>query len=483
MTVATTESFVTYTGNGATTLFSFGFMIQTGADVVTLWNAVSGSIPLSSGQYSITGLDNPAGGSVTYPLTGPALPSDFTITIQRVLSPVQNTDISDQANFFPVVIEDALDYLTYLYQQLNFASDSPVEPPTTTRTRFWSSVDNGSASTIPRVLAHRERIFVGAAVDYSALIAGSITGTFGWLTNATGPYWMVRDGAIASVNEDSGIGVSGVARTSDGPTLTNAIGIAGFGLADKISCGAWGGYFESIKSVSGSSSVGVEVDVRNAVAINAPPNPTANGTGPHALWVACGPGSNVGTGGYGPTPLADSGAAMVILPNTTGNNAFRFTKGIVFKSDALSGVNGTDGETAGAGAIELIRGHAIRWYSSDGAIKALLRSQMNTTDVDQSIIWQGTAVIFARNAGTEPTLSVTGVVSAVNYLQLTNSAATTPPIIQATGSDTDIDLRFLTKGAGVLRFGTNIAKAAEAFASYITIKDSGGTLRKVMVCA
>jgi len=45
------------------------------------------------------------------------------------------------------------------------------------------------------------------------------------------------------------------------------------------------------------------------------------------------------------------------------------------------------------------------------------------------------------------------------------------------------DLRFLCDGAGVLNFGTNTAKGAEAFASYITIKDSGGTLRKLMVCA
>jgi len=129
MTVITQESFVTYTGNGATTLFPFGFMIQTGADVVTLWSEATGPVQLSPSAYSITGLDNPSGGSVTYPLTGPAISSSYTITIQRILPVVQSTDISNQANFYPVVIEDALDYLTYLYQQLAFLSDRAVLVP------------------------------------------------------------------------------------------------------------------------------------------------------------------------------------------------------------------------------------------------------------------------------------------------------------------------------------------------------------------
>ena len=36
---------------------------------------------------------------------------------------------------------------------------------------------------------------------------------------------------------------------------------------------------------------------------------------------------------------------------------------------------------------------------------------------------------------------------------------------------------------GVLKFGTYAVKAAEAFAGYVTITDSGGTPRKLMVCA
>lgn len=126
MTVVTTESFVTYTGNGSTTVFPFNFLIQTGAIVVTLWSQSTGSVELASGSYSVTGLDSLAGGHIVYPLVGSPITNQYTLTIQRILAPVQSTDISNQANFYPVVIEDALDYLTYLYQDLKFISDRTV---------------------------------------------------------------------------------------------------------------------------------------------------------------------------------------------------------------------------------------------------------------------------------------------------------------------------------------------------------------------
>ena len=47
----------------------------------------------------------------------------------------------------------------------------------------------------------------------------------------------------------------------------------------------------------------------------------------------------------------------------------------------------------------------------------------------------------------------------------------------------NINLKGGALGSGVVRFGTHSAKGAEAFSGFITIKDAGGTSRKVMVCA
>ena len=46
---------------------------------------------------------------------------------------------------------------------------------------------------------------------------------------------------------------------------------------------------------------------------------------------------------------------------------------------------------------------------------------------------------------------------------------------------TDKDLKFVPNGTGKVRFGTHTALGAETVTGYITIKDSGGTERKIAV--
>jgi hypothetical protein len=69
--------------------------------------------------------------------------------------------------------------------------------------------------------------------------------------------------------------------------------------------------------------------------------------------------------------------------------------------------------------------------------------------------------------------------SAVNYLQVTGSASTTPTL-SAQGSGADLDILLTPKGTGNVRFGTYTAGVI-AQAGYITIKDAGGTTRRLLV--
>jgi len=78
---------------------------------------------------------------------------------------------------------------------------------------------------------------------------------------------------------------------------------------------------------------------------------------------------------------------------------------------------------------------------------------------------------------------ITSTASAVNKLSVTGSATGNAPVMSASGSDADVDIQFTPKGSGLVKFGTHTAKGAEAFTGYITIKDAGGTTRKVMVCS
>jgi hypothetical protein len=77
-------------------------------------------------------------------------------------------------------------------------------------------------------------------------------------------------------------------------------------------------------------------------------------------------------------------------------------------------------------------------------------------------------------------LRATPVASAVNYLNVSGAVTTASPSLSAAGSDTNIDLALTPKGTGVLSFGTHTAGIV-AQAGYITIKDAGGTTRRLLV--
>jgi hypothetical protein len=72
------------------------------------------------------------------------------------------------------------------------------------------------------------------------------------------------------------------------------------------------------------------------------------------------------------------------------------------------------------------------------------------------------------------------VTTAVNNLAVTGSLAGSSPSLFSQGTDADIDLTLTPKGAGNVRFGTYTAGVLTP-TGYITIKDSGGTTRRLLV--
>lgn len=68
-----------------------------------------------------------------------------------------------------------------------------------------------------------------------------------------------------------------------------------------------------------------------------------------------------------------------------------------------------------------------------------------------------------------------------NGVQIDGALTTGVPSVQACGSDTNVDLLLAGQGTGLVRVGTHSAIASETISGYITIKDSGGTSRKIAV--
>jgi hypothetical protein len=97
-----------------------------------------------------------------------------------------------------------------------------------------------------------------------------------------------------------------------------------------------------------------------------------------------------------------------------------------------------------------------------------------------SILFNTSATIGSSSGANQFLVSHTA--SAVNYVQVTGATTASKVVaISAQGSDTDVTLSLSPKGAGTIRFGTYTASALLAVAGYITITDSGGTTRRLLV--
>lgn len=125
MTVSTTSSAATFLGNGSTQIFTYPFIMGSASNAVIYYvNAQGLQVLLSPSQYSIT-LNAPApgaiwgiGGSVTYLYNGQPIANGTQLIVDRLLPLTQTTSISNQGNFYPEVIEEALDILCFEIQQV-----------------------------------------------------------------------------------------------------------------------------------------------------------------------------------------------------------------------------------------------------------------------------------------------------------------------------------------------------------------------------
>ena len=125
---------------------------------------------------------------------------------------------------------------------------------------------------------------------------------------------------------------------------------------------------------------------------------------------------------------------------------------------------------------------AVNYVQVTGAAtgnSVVLSSQGSDTNIGMIYNFKGTSShSFNGNNGTH--FQVTSVASGANFLRATGSAAGAAPVLSTQGSDTNIDLALTPKGTGVVQFGTYTATILTP-TGYITIKDAGGTIRRVLI--
>lgn len=397
--------------------------------------------------------------------------------------------------------------------------------PVTKSSSFWPDV----STDIP-MQRMAGRLFVYDGVTFTGNRDSSQQG---FLPDSTyGAAWAPRDSAIFGATKRGLMAITGFASNENMDMTvgqpTETIGISGFAIGKQAGRSVWGLYSD-VQFEAGTNGYGCEFAVKNKSGVDQTAHPYFQIGGAVGIWFPAG-----GDPTYGGAPTSPNNWVMGV-----GKGASTWNKGIVFFKDSLTG---SDGTTGTATAIEMAKGHSIVWRNTGGTALTirsdstagsndiyLLSTNSNfriaglsetpiadfthnasavnyvkfnnaTTGNLVTISAQGTdpsvgiqlrtlgtqSVRFqSQGSGTTDEFRVGGVNSLpVNYLHAygSNSLAGLA-YLEAKGTDTDIDIRLATKGAGLVSFGTWTSNADAPITGYILVKDKSGTQRKLATIA
>jgi hypothetical protein len=152
MTVSSTTTKNSYSGNGSLTVFAYGFKIFDEEDIeVILRNDTTGTetVQTITTNYSVSNVGNANGGNVTF-VTAPA--SGITVVLRRASPLTQTTDYTPNDPFPAESHEDALDKLTFISQQIQEEVDRSIK---LSRTNTMTSTEFtvGAADRANKILA------------------------------------------------------------------------------------------------------------------------------------------------------------------------------------------------------------------------------------------------------------------------------------------------------------------------------------------
>ena len=201
MTITTTTSKVTYTGNNVTVIFAYTFKIFSTAEIKVY---VDNVLKTLTTHYTISGAGSASGGNVTF-TAGNTPGTGAKVVLLRNIAKTQVTDYVENDSFPAETHESALDKLTMLVQDVNNTISGDIF-------RFSESVDDAGTVTITKNATQRANKLL--AFDGSGdLEATQEIGTFqgNWATSTA---YVVRD--IIKDTSNNNIYICITAHTSSG---------------------------------------------------------------------------------------------------------------------------------------------------------------------------------------------------------------------------------------------------------------------------
>jgi len=127
MTVSSTNTKNSYSGNGSTTVFAYTFKIFDDDDITVILrtDATGGeTVQTKTTDYTVSGVGNAGGGNITF---GTAPASGITVVLLRETAQTQATDYTPNDPFPAASHEDALDKLTLIIQDQQEELDRAIK--------------------------------------------------------------------------------------------------------------------------------------------------------------------------------------------------------------------------------------------------------------------------------------------------------------------------------------------------------------------
>lgn len=360
--------------------------------------------------------------------------------------------LSSVDNVFSIAVKDIASNAKITALPLNLIFNQPKS------TNFW--IDVHPSAKIHRI---NDRIFMGAAADND----GKITST----SNSTNKDWLELTRGSTTNNAQfvvlSQIGqgaIIGGSRTSDSGLAGSmgSIGVQAWGINDNTVNiqTTYGAYIEARRLAGAGPTHGFEVDVVNfGTVVSLQPYNMFQAGLTAGAWIA--------SGGEYTTNRASAAIAIT-------NNGSTWDKGIIFHSTSLEG---TDGITGSGTAMEMAKGHVVRWMFGSGSLGATISSSVSADASSQRLLFADTGFLI-QNSNNISMLQVDVSSGFVNGLKVSPAAAGIGPTLTAQGSDTNIDLRLASKGTGLVDFrGVTAVASAGSQVGYVVLKFNGSSLK------
>ena len=150
MTVSSTTTRNSYSGDGSTTAFAYGFKIFASSDLTVILRSATGveTVQTETTHYTVSNVGVASGGNVTF---GSAPASGVTVVIRRNSPLTQLTDYTPNDPFPADDHENALDKLTFISKQQQEELDRSIKlsrTNTMTSTEFTTSATDRASKIL-----------------------------------------------------------------------------------------------------------------------------------------------------------------------------------------------------------------------------------------------------------------------------------------------------------------------------------------------